>query len=44
MCAKVVVNDVGGEVDGTGNDLSPAQQVVAEIEGWVARRSPTATA
>ncbi|HZI43775.1 MAG TPA: SDR family NAD(P)-dependent oxidoreductase, partial [Ilumatobacter sp.] len=31
--AKVVVNDVGGEVDGTGNDLSPAQQVVAEIEG-----------
>ena len=31
--AKVVVNDVGGAVDGTGNDLSPAQQVVAEIEG-----------
>ena len=31
--AKVVVNDLGGAVDGTGNDLSPAAQVVAEIEG-----------
>jgi NAD(P)-dependent dehydrogenase (short-subunit alcohol dehydrogenase family) len=30
--AKVVVNDVGGAVDGTGSDLTPAQQVVAEIE------------
>jgi NAD(P)-dependent dehydrogenase (short-subunit alcohol dehydrogenase family) len=30
--AKVVVNDLGGEVDGTGGDLSPAQQVVEEIE------------
>ena len=30
--AKVVVNDLGGNVDGTGGDLSPAQQVVAEIE------------
>lgn len=30
--AKVVVNDLGGEVDGSGGDLSPAQQVVAEIE------------
>ncbi|MBM3683748.1 MAG: SDR family NAD(P)-dependent oxidoreductase [Actinobacteria bacterium] len=29
--AKVVVNDVGGAVDGTGGDLSPAEQVVAEI-------------
>ena len=29
--AKVVVNDLGGEVDGTGGDLSPAQQVVQEI-------------
>ena len=29
--AKVVVNDLGGTVDGTGDDLSPAQQVVAEI-------------
>ena len=30
--AKVVVNDLGGAVDGTGDDRSPAQQVVAEIE------------
>ena len=29
--AKVVVNDLGGEVDGQGGDLSPAQQVVEEI-------------
>ncbi|MFM8266438.1 MAG: SDR family oxidoreductase [Ilumatobacteraceae bacterium] len=29
--AKVVVNDLGGDVDGTGHDLSPAEQVVAEI-------------
>ena len=31
--AKVVVNDLGGEVDGTGGNLSPAQQVVEEIKG-----------
>ena len=30
--AKVVVNDLGGNVDGSGGDLSPAEQVVAEIE------------
>ncbi len=30
--AKVVVNDLGGEVDGSGGDLSPAQQVVEEIK------------
>ena len=29
--AKVVVNDLGGDIDGTGADLSPAQQVVDEI-------------
>lgn len=29
--AKVVVNDLGGAVDGTGDDRSPAEQVVAEI-------------
>lgn len=29
--AKVVVNDVGGAVDGTGGDRTPAEQVVAEI-------------
>jgi len=31
--AKVVVNDLGGNIDGTGGDLSPAEQVVAEIAG-----------
>jgi NAD(P)-dependent dehydrogenase (short-subunit alcohol dehydrogenase family) len=29
--AKVVVNDLGGNMDGTGGDASPAQQVVDEI-------------
>ncbi len=29
--AKVVVNDLGGEVDGTGASLEPAKEVVAEI-------------
>jgi NAD(P)-dependent dehydrogenase (short-subunit alcohol dehydrogenase family) len=29
--AKVVVNDLGGRVDGSGDDRSPAEQVVAEI-------------
>ncbi|MGD9705594.1 MAG: SDR family oxidoreductase [Acidimicrobiia bacterium] len=31
--ARVVVNDIGGNVDGSGVDLSPAEQVVAEIKG-----------
>ncbi len=30
--AKVVVNDLGGSMDGTGEDVGPAQQVVDEIE------------
>lgn len=30
--AKVVVNDLGGNIDGTGADRAPAQQVVDEIE------------
>src|SRR5438477_7017520 len=30
--AKVVVNDLGGALAGEGADLTPAQQVVAEIE------------
>jgi NAD(P)-dependent dehydrogenase (short-subunit alcohol dehydrogenase family) len=29
--AKVVVNDLGGSMDGEGNDTGPAQQVVDEI-------------
>ena len=31
--AKVVVNDVGANIDGSGGDKSPAQQVVDEIKG-----------
>ncbi|MGH3050958.1 MAG: SDR family NAD(P)-dependent oxidoreductase, partial [Gaiellaceae bacterium] len=30
--AKVVVNDLGAALSGEGSDLSPAEQVVAEIE------------
>jgi NAD(P)-dependent dehydrogenase (short-subunit alcohol dehydrogenase family) len=30
--AKVVVNDLGGNIDGTGDDRAPAQLVVDEIE------------
>ncbi|HVC14916.1 MAG TPA: SDR family oxidoreductase [Acidimicrobiales bacterium] len=30
--AKVVVNDLGGAVDGSGDDRTPAQQVVDEIK------------
>ncbi|MGI9031568.1 MAG: SDR family NAD(P)-dependent oxidoreductase [Ilumatobacteraceae bacterium] len=32
--AKVVVNDTGGGVDGSGDDLSPAETVAAEIAGF----------
>jgi NAD(P)-dependent dehydrogenase (short-subunit alcohol dehydrogenase family) len=31
--AKVVVNDLGGNIDGSGGDQSPAEQVVQEIKG-----------
>ena len=30
--AKVVVNDLGGSVDGEGEDKAPAQQVVEDIQ------------
>src|SRR4029450_12798632 len=30
--AKVVVNDLGGDIHGEGEDRAPAQQVVDEIE------------
>jgi NAD(P)-dependent dehydrogenase (short-subunit alcohol dehydrogenase family) len=30
--AKVVVNDLGGNIDGSGGDVSPAQSVVDEIK------------
>jgi NAD(P)-dependent dehydrogenase (short-subunit alcohol dehydrogenase family) len=32
--AKVVVNDLGGAVDGSGDDRSPAEQVVDEIKAF----------
>jgi NAD(P)-dependent dehydrogenase (short-subunit alcohol dehydrogenase family) len=32
--AKVVVNDLGGDMTGAGGDLSPAMEVVAEIEAF----------
>ena len=35
--ASVVVNDLGGEADGSGGDATPAQQVVAEIEAMGGR-------
>ena len=41
--AKVVVNDLGGAVDGSGDDRTAAQRVVDEITGPVARRSRTPT-
>jgi NAD(P)-dependent dehydrogenase (short-subunit alcohol dehydrogenase family) len=31
--ARVVVNDLGGALDGSGDDRSPAEQVVEEIRG-----------
>ena len=31
--ASVVVNDLGGNVDGSGTDAGPAQEVVDEITG-----------
>src|SRR5688572_847629 len=30
--AKVVVNDLGGDIDGTGEDRAPAQLVVDEVK------------
>jgi NAD(P)-dependent dehydrogenase (short-subunit alcohol dehydrogenase family) len=31
--AKLVINDLGGAIDGSGDDRSPAEQVVDEIKG-----------
>lgn len=31
--AKIVVNDLGGANDGSGSDMTPAQQTVADIQG-----------
>src|SRR5437867_12926939 len=30
--AKIVVNDLGGAIDGSGDDRTPAQQVVDELK------------
>ena len=29
--AKVIVNDIGGAIDGSGSSQTPAEEVVAEI-------------
>src|SRR5256885_8540110 len=34
--AKVVVNDLGGAMDGSGDDRTPAQQVVDEVRPMAA--------
>ena len=39
--AKVVVNDPGVSVDGSGNDNGPADQVVAEIKGEGGTAAPS---
>ncbi|MEZ5340154.1 MAG: hypothetical protein R2706_01530 [Acidimicrobiales bacterium] len=35
--ANVIVNDLGGSMDGQGNDVSAAEEVAAEIRAGVAR-------
>ncbi len=42
--AKVVVNDLGGNVDGSGGDLSPAIKWWPKFAAWVARLCPMVTA
>src|SRR5689334_24377420 len=41
--ARVVVNDLGSSVDGSGASISAAQAVVDEITAAGGLRSPTAT-
>src|SRR3954449_10202269 len=40
--AKVVVNDLGGAMDGTGDDRTPAEQVVDEIKAMGGEAIPNA--
>src|SRR5881394_3273130 len=40
--AKVVVNDLGGAMDGTGDDRTPAEQVVDEIKAMGGEAVPNA--
>lgn len=42
--AKVVVNDLGGAMDGTGGSSAAAQAVVEEIKAAGGKPSPTAAA
>jgi NAD(P)-dependent dehydrogenase (short-subunit alcohol dehydrogenase family) len=42
--AKIVVNDLGGAVDGSGAASSPAKEVVWQrLKNWAERRLPTMT-
>lgn len=41
--ARVVVNDLGAEVDGSGSSTGPAGEVVDHIRSQGVRPSPTAT-
>ena len=38
--ARVIVNDLGGDEAGHGADLTPAQEVVADIEAMGGERLP----
>ena len=38
--AKVVVNDLGGAMDGTGGNSAAAEAVVAEIQAFAVKPSP----
>ena len=40
--AKIVVNDLGGAIDGSGDDRTPAQQVVDEIKAMGGEAVPNA--
>ena len=42
--AKVIVNDIGVNMDGTGGSAGPAQKVVDEIKAFGGEASPTPTA
>ena len=39
--AKIVVNDLGGAIDGSGSDLSPAEEVVDVVRRAVDQRRST---
>ena len=42
--AKIVVNDLGGGVDGSGEDIGPAEETAQEIASiWEAKQSPIMT-